>query len=122
MCLVHSPRFVYLRVLLFKFSFSSTCIGIFGEYLVLCCRLCLFFWPQDQSSFTRTYAKIEYQENGHQYVQTVPKLKNRAKDLDSKTKIARLSQHEVLRTCEPPSFWESVMAVFILLRVLERMS
>ena len=43
-------------------------------------------------------------KNRYQYVQTVPKLKNGAKDLDSKTKIARLSQYEVLRTCEPPPF------------------
>ena len=62
-------------------------------------------------SFTRAYTKIEYLKNRHQYVQT------RAKDLDSKAKIARLSQYEVLRTCEPPSFWESVIAVVTLPRL-----
>ena len=55
-------------------------------------------------SFTSAYTKIENLKIRYQYVQTVPKLKNRAKDLDFTTKIARLSQNEVLRTCEPPSF------------------
>ena len=91
-------------------------------YIWFCGVVYLRISGHESQSFTRTYTKIEHLNNRYQYVQTVPKLKNRAKDLDSKTKIAQLSQYEVLRTCEPPSFWESVIAVVILLRVLERMS
>ena len=118
MCLVYSPRFV-LEVCCLNFRLhqlvlathltvsnkSSFVKWIFGFVV----SFMLVFLATRVSPSARTYTKIEKLKNRYQYVQTVPKLKNRAKDLDSKTKIARLSQYEVLRTCEPPSFWESVI-------------